>query len=76
MPLPLQLVRYVLTNASELALELGGVNGRSQAAWRVSLRVLFEVGPRRVWRAAGIAGGLLVHAAIIDSLVGLGIFPT
>jgi hypothetical protein len=40
------------------------------------LRALFEIGPRRLCRAAGLAGGLLVHAAIIDSLLGLGIFPS
>jgi hypothetical protein len=66
-------LRYALT-VSELALELGGASTRGQLAWRAFLRVLFEVGPRRVWRATGIAGGVLVHAAIIASLLGLGLF--
>ena len=66
-------LRYALTSAAELALEASNVNARGQLAWRVFLRAVFEIGPRRAWRLAGVAGGVLVHAAIIDSLLGLGL---
>jgi hypothetical protein len=69
-------LRYALTSAAELALELGSVSSRGQLAWRAILRAFFEIGPRRTWRVVGVAGGLLVHAAIIDVLLGLGIFPS
>jgi hypothetical protein len=71
MHLPL---RYALTSAAELALEAGNMSSRSQLAWRAFLGAVFEFGPRRLWRASAYAGAALVHAAIIDSALGLGIF--
>ena len=61
---------------AELALEIGtNGNGHDHLTVRATLRAVFEIGPRRLWRWLGLAGGVFVHVTIIDSLLGLGIFP-
>jgi hypothetical protein len=62
---------------ADLALEIGtNGNGQDHLTMRATLRGFFEIGPRRLWRWFGLAGAVLVQGAVLDSMLGLGIFPS
>jgi hypothetical protein len=66
-----------LNSAAELALEIGtNGNGQDHLTMRATLRTVFEIGLRRLWRWLGLVGGVFVQVAVLDSLLGLGIFPS